>query len=230
MELRFEFNTTNTLIFANVCIFIVSMVLAASLGSDSEALSILGADAYYYISNGQFWRVVTSSFLHANLLHLFVNVYALFILGSVFEKNFGGRKLFILYILSGITGSLLSFFVYFLRVQLDLVETNIIQLGVGASGALFGIMGYLLVMPYLNIDKTRLYYLLFLNLIIGIGFAGYIDNWAHLGGLLGGLLIGLADRNPNNNLGSWKRPDVEYYVSILVVLISYLAMLMYNIF
>ena len=230
MEIRFEFNTTNTLIFANVCIFFVTAVLSAALGSDSEALSILGADAYYYISNGEFWRLVTSSFLHANILHLFVNMYALFSLGLIFERNFGGRKLFILYILSGITGSLLSFFVYFIRVQLDLVEPNIITLGVGASGALFGIVGYLIAMPYINIDKTRLYYLVALNLIIGIVFSAYIDNWAHIGGFLGGMLIGLSDRNPNNNLGSWKRPDAAYYVSLLVVLISYLAMLAYNIF
>ncbi|MBN1331934.1 rhomboid family intramembrane serine protease [Candidatus Dojkabacteria bacterium] len=230
MEIRFEFNTTNTLILANVCIFFVTTVLAISLGSDMEALSILGADAYYYISNGEFWRIVTSSFLHANILHLFVNMYALYSLGYVFERNFGGRKLFVLYVLSGVTGSLLSFFIYFLRVQLDLVEPNIIQLGVGASGALFGIVGYLITMPYLNIDKNRLYYLLVLNLIIGIVFAGYIDNWAHVGGFLGGALFGLSDRNPRNNLGSWKRGDISYYTAIMAVLISYLAMLAYNIF
>ena len=230
MEIRFELNTTNTLILANVCIFIISMALATTLGSDKEALSILGADGYYYFSNGQFWRVVTSSFLHANILHLFVNMYALYSLGLIFEKNFGGRRLFALYVTSGVTGSLLSMFVYFIKVQLDLVEPNIIELGVGASGALFGIIGYLVSMPYINIEKNRLYYLLALNLIIGVVFANYIDNWAHIGGFVGGLLIGFSDRNPNNNLGSWKRPDLQYTISLVTVLLSYVAMLIYNIF
>lgn len=133
-----------------------------------------------------FYRIITSFFLHYNLWHFLCNTYALYIIGSQLESFLGkGRYLFV-YFISGITGSLLS-----------MAFMNDNGASLGASGAIFGLLGSLLYFGYYyrvylgTVVKSQIIPLILLNLIIGFMIPG-IDNSAHIGGLVGGVLATIA--------------------------------------
>ena len=134
---------------------------------------------------GQYYRLFTGAFLHANIFHLAFNCYALYIIGSQLESFLGKFKYLIVYLFSVLTGSLMS----------------VIFLGngasVGASGAIFGLMGSLVYFGYHyrvylgNVVKTQIIPLIVTNLMLGFLISG-IDNFGHIGGLIGGVLITIA--------------------------------------
>lgn len=131
-------------------------------------------------------RIFISIFLHGGLLHLVFNMYSLYIIGSQLESFFGKLKYAIIYIISGICGNLLS--------MLFLADNHV---SVGASGAIFGLMGALLYFGYHyrvylgGVIKSQIIPLIVLNLFIGYMSSG-INNIAHIGGLIGGILISIA--------------------------------------
>ncbi len=220
MEIRFSLSTTNLLISINILLFIFAQFLSVIIGgpfATLEALDLLGADNFIAVRDGEIWRLITSTFLHANFLHLAFNMYALFIFGGYFENRYGGKKLFILYIFSGIAGSLASLLWEGMRVYL--LDINTINIGVGASGALFGILGFLLLSRDYYLDKSRLYILLALNLMIGFMFPN-IDNMAHLGGLFSGMLLAFFGDRMGVNLD---RP-IYYKFSLLLFGLSFIAL------
>jgi len=130
---------------------------------------------------GDYYRLFTCMFLHADVLHLFFNCYALYVIGPQLESYMGKWKYCIIYIFSGILGSLLS-----------ITMSN--NPSVGASGAIFGIMGSLLYFGYHyrlylgSVLRSQLIPLILINLLYGFMVTG-IDNFAHIGGLIGGILI-----------------------------------------
>lgn len=131
-------------------------------------------------------RLISSIFLHAGILHLICNLYSLYILGPQVEGFYGKTKFTIIYIVSGIIGNLLS---------LAFLGDNIVS--VGASGSIFGLLGAILYFGYhyrvylSSVIKSQIIPLILLNL--GIGFmASGINNFAHIGGLIGGVLISMA--------------------------------------
>lgn len=130
------------------------------------------------------YRFLTSAFLHGSIIHLLCNMYSLFIIGTQVETFLGKLKFTIIYLVSTITGSLLSF-----------VFSDAIS--IGASGAIFGLMGSLLYFGYHyrlyigNAIKNQIVPLIILNLFIGFTFPN-IDNAAHIGGLVGGYLATMA--------------------------------------
>lgn len=138
-----------------------------------------------YIRNGEIYRLVTGIFLHANILHLAFNCYALFILGSQLESFLGKVRYLIIYLFGGIAGALFS------------MIFGGDAASIGASGAIFGLMGALLYFGYHykvylgNVIKSQILPLIVLNLAIGFLSNG-IDNAAHIGGLIGGTLITVA--------------------------------------
>lgn len=134
----------------------------------------------------ELFRLVSSVFLHAGLLHLICNLYSLYILGPQLESFYGKSKFIIIYIVSGVVGNLLS---------MAFLQDNVVS--VGASGAIFGLLGSLLYFGYhyrvylSGVIKSQIIPLIILNL--GIGFvASGINNFAHIGGLIGGILISMA--------------------------------------
>lgn len=223
MELRFEFTTTNLLIAFNIAMFVLTTLVAGFVDPIinepfSQALVYLGGDVYDNTINGEVWRMLTSSFLHASPIHLIVNMYALYVFGNFFEGQFGGKKLLVLYVLAGIGGSMLSTIVNFIGLTSDDFLVS-----VGASGALFGLLGYLIAYPYLNIDKMQLYVMLFINLLIGLTIDN-INNAAHIGGLLAG--VAFARIYASSKIGSVDSEflDRAYLVSIGLIMVSYLAL------
>jgi rhomboid protease GluP len=175
-------------------IAIMWLYLAWLAGGDSpmtysQLLVDYGANfGQYIINKGEVWRFFTSMFLHGGLTHLLFNGYALFVFGLEMERIFGPERYIVIYILSGLFGSLASF-----------ATKGNETFSVGASGAIFGIIGMSLAFFWLHKDKMgqfgrqRMSSILFIvgfNLFLGYTIPG-IDNMAHIGGLIAGLLLGL---------------------------------------
>lgn len=160
---------------------------ASSAGFNAEQLVFYtGMKVNVHIAGGQWWRLLSSQFVHLDILHILMNGYGLYLLGPMLERFYGPRRLFVLYVMSGSIASLASY--YF----------NDIPSG-GASGAIYGLVGGLLVFgaKYRKVLPQRVTRALttgFLPWVIfglGIGFIGSIpmDNAAHLGGLFSGAAI-----------------------------------------
>ena len=136
------------------------------------------------IVNGEYYRLITGTFLHNSILHLAFNCYALYIIGMQLESFLGRWKYLVVYLLSGLAGSMLSIFF-----------SN--AYSIGASEAIFGMLGSLTYFGYHyrvyldSVVKSQIIPLIVLNLLLGFAFA-YVDNWAHIGGLIGGVLSTMA--------------------------------------
>ena len=186
---------TYSLIFICILVFILMYVLGNG-STDNYTLLVFGANVDTLTKNGDYYRLFTSMFLHIGILHLLCNMYSLYIIGKEVENVFGKFKYLIIYLLSGIAGSILS------------LAFNHNTICAGASGAIFGLLGALLYFgyyyrTYLGVTLTRsIIPVIVLNLIIGFTSSG-IDNAAHIGGLVGGILIAMAvgvpDKSNNNN-------------------------------
>lgn len=186
---------TYSLIFICILVFILMYVLGNG-STDNYTLLVFGANVDTLAKNGDYYRLFTSMFLHIGILHLLCNMYSLYIIGKEVENVFGKVKYLIIYLLSGIAGSILS------------LAFNHNTICAGASGAIFGLLGALLYFgyyyrTYLGATLTRsIIPVIVLNLIIGFTSSG-IDNAAHIGGLVGGILIAMAvgvpDKSNNNN-------------------------------
>lgn len=170
-------------------IYLLSGLLSGSLFQPRlAALVALGAKENGLIASGELWRLVAATFLHGNLVHIFFNGYALYALGPESERIYGTPRFLALYLLSGIGGSVVSY--------LFSPATS-----VGASGAIFGLMGALGLFFYLNravlgqagrAQVQSIVAIGAINLLIGFSSPGVIDNFGHLGGLLAGLIAGFA--------------------------------------
>jgi rhomboid protease GluP len=168
----------------NVMLFI-AMELT---GGSQNALNLIrfGANEASRVAAGEYWRLLTANFLHIGILHLLVNSYALYALGSEVEALFGHQRFIVIYLLTGISGAICSFML-----------TQ--GLSAGASTSLFGLFGALAVFFYKqrpllgDFGQQRLISLgltLLINVIIGLSPGSRIDNWGHLGGLMGGAILG----------------------------------------
>jgi rhomboid protease GluP len=167
---------TYILLGLNIILFMVDWAMGYQL-------SAWGAKENFRIANGEYWRLITPMFLHVNLIHLGLNSYSLYIIGPRVEGSYGHLRFMVIYLLSGVSGVVLSFMLGR-------------YVSVGASGALFGLIGALLTMLYRNrntLANTReriisILQVIGINLVIGLGSS--IDNWGHIGGLIGGLVLG----------------------------------------
>jgi membrane associated rhomboid family serine protease/Flp pilus assembly protein TadD len=179
---------TYALLAINVGIFIIMLASGVSwIKPETNQVLRWGADYGPDTLGGQYWRLVTSMFLHFGIIHLAGNMWCLWSLGQLTEKLLGSISVLGLYLLTGIGASLLS------------LSWDPMRVSAGASGAIFGIAGALISVLYfgqlgLQPEGRRklLGYVVrfaFINLVFGL--SAHIDNMAHLGGLVSGLLMGL---------------------------------------
>lgn len=178
-----------TVYIIGICIlfYFVEVAFSGSLDPSVNALFALGALNGPAVFAGQWWRMLTSVFLHGGVLHIAFNMWALFNLGILGEILYGRRNYIILFLLCGLGGSALS------------IMWHPNQVGVGASGAIFGVAGALL--PALKFQKnpriaaalrgsfSSIGLFVIYNLLFGAAIP-FIDNAAHLGGLLTGAVAG----------------------------------------
>jgi rhomboid protease GluP len=178
------------LIYAILAGFVIEVLTGA--WTDPEKLARLGAIVPQWINHGEVWRLLTAMFLHGDgtrggtLLHLGVNLVALFQLGSLYELMFGTRRFVIVYFVTGIAASITSYL-------------HNIGPSVGASGAIFGILGAFIFSvrrsPRWRHERAahsivkQLLFWIAVNLVIGATIP-QIDLAAHIGGLVAGLLLG----------------------------------------
>ncbi len=199
---------TYLLVGINCAVFLAMVARGSSFWMPTlDQLMFWGADRpNNVLVYGEWWRIVTAMFVHVGILHLATNMWCLWNLGLLAEPLMGSFGLFAAYILTGAAGNLLSTFYNWVRPIHDASGAPYFQAGAGASGAVFGIAGALIVLlksrmlpvPPLEVKKLRksVIYFAAINLVIGLsinfgsGFTGVeVDNSAHIGGFLCGLLF-----------------------------------------
>ena len=169
-----------TIVAINVAVFVLGYVVGQG-ELQARYGDIAGVPGSFGVADGEYYRLLTSAFLHAGPLHILLNMVALAQLGPVLESALGRARFLALYVLSALGGSVLSF-----------VLSDPLQLGVGASGAIFGLFGaYYVVVRRLGGETRSIVTLLVINLVIT--FTIPIIDWrAHLGGLVTGAAVATA--------------------------------------
>ena len=210
---------TYVLIAITVVVYLLQMATQASLGQDIPAA--LGMKINQAIIEGQFWRLLTPMFLHGSILHIGFNMYALVIIGSGLERRFGHWRFLLLYVLGAFAGNVFSF----------LLSPSA---SLGASTAIFGLLGAEMVFFYQNRKlfgngsrraMQNVAAVAAVNFIIGLSPG--IDNWGHLGGLVGGLIftwfggpkLSLEGGYPNLSVVDERGPQDQILGTGLVILL-----------
>jgi len=176
-------------------IFVYLLQLGSVVIAGYDVVAILGVKANQEIMSGQFWRLFTPMFLHSNvlssggmfqltaILHIAFNMYALRLFGPGLESHYGRWQFLVLYLTSGFTGAVASF-------------VFVANPSLGASTAIFGLMAAQGVLAYQNRSvfgqRARAILVNIINLAVInflLGFSPGIDNWGHLGGFIGGILV-----------------------------------------
>ncbi|MFA5971180.1 MAG: rhomboid family intramembrane serine protease [Lentimicrobiaceae bacterium] len=202
------FFVTPLLLDINILLFILMVISGVNIMlPDNESLLKWGANFRPLTMEGEWWRLITNCFLHIGIFHLLMNMYALLYIGVLLEPLLGRTRFISAYLLTGITASIASLWWH------DLI------ISAGASGAIFGMYGVFLAMLTTNlIEKTTRKALLtsiaiFVGYNLIYGLKGGIDNAAHIGGLIGGIIIGYAF------IPSLKKPeDVKLKLSTIGLL------------
>ncbi|HWX52967.1 MAG TPA: rhomboid family intramembrane serine protease [Verrucomicrobiae bacterium] len=189
-----QFPVTAALLAINVAVYAAMVVAGGTIGGFSgKELIAWGGNYGPWTIGGDYWRLVTANFVHANFLHIAFNMWALWSLGRLSERLFGRWQTAVIYLLTGIGGSLLS------------ISYEQMRLSVGASGAIFGLGGAVLAgVRFGNLAISTgerraifssLVFFIGLSFMMGMGSfglgGGNVDNMCHLGGFVSGLIIGL---------------------------------------
>ncbi|HET7247703.1 MAG TPA: rhomboid family intramembrane serine protease [Streptosporangiaceae bacterium] len=210
---------TYTLVALNVAFYLVEWVypkivdylaLISGSGYDTTIHQVVG------VAHGQYYRLITSAFLHEpglsgfGPLHIIFNMWALILVGPALERLLGRLRFLAVYLLSALGGSVLFYLL-----------APVHEWGLGASGAIFGLFGaYFVVARRLRVDSRSIVFLIVLNLVISFAVAG-IAWQAHVGGLLtGGLLTAAYAYAPRN-----QRTLVQAGATVAVVAVLVIAVL-----
>lgn len=180
-----EHFATSIILDINIVVFLI-MIFSGIHIISPNGLELLewGANRRNETTSGEWWRLISSMFVHGGIMHLFLNIYGLVMAAIFVEPIFGREKYFLLYFISGICGSLCSIYWY---------ENTT---SVGASGAIFGLYGAILgLLLTKEFDGGKKFMLLLIGPYVAInllfGLTGGIDNAAHIGGLISGAVSGL---------------------------------------
>jgi membrane associated rhomboid family serine protease len=207
---------TKALIAANVLVFLLNLAQGASLGENGGELfadwALIGrievAPGFAIgVAEGDWWRLVTSAFLHGSIIHLGMNMLMLYWIGAPIEEAIGRARFLILYFVAGLAGAAGA-----------LLLTDADAITVGASGAIFGLLGAALVF-----ERQRTFVLggsalsiIVLNLVLTFAVPN-ISIGGHLGGLVGGALGGLALSRFGRAHAVYGRPGVMGFAALILV-------------
>lgn len=201
---------TPILIIINIFIFIIMVIYGVNfISPTTDDLIIWGANFRPITLEGEWWRLITSCFLHIGVFHLLMNMYALMYIGLLLEPLLGKIRFLSAYLLAGLLASVTSLWWHDLTVS------------AGASGAIFGMYGlFLLLLTTDLIEKTARNSLLtsiavFVSFNLINGLKEGIDNAAHIGGLIAGVIIGFAYIH---NLAEEEQPNLKYKIIVFLTL------------
>jgi len=189
LETNYFKPTKTPITYIIVAINIIVFIVLEIMGDTTNGIFMLYNGAMnpdYILDNGEWYRLFTSTFMHFGIEHLANNMLLLFLLGQIFEEAVGPTRFLGIYLGAGLTGSFLSFFYMCLMGQNDIVA--------GASGAIFGIIGGMIVVilvnrgKYQGISTRRMLFMAVLTLYFGFATSG-TDNVGHVGGLVAGIIL-----------------------------------------
>jgi membrane associated rhomboid family serine protease len=202
---------TMVLIAINIAFFLLER------GGDSSTWIFReGALTGNGVADGQWWRVGTAAFLHANVLHILFNMYALWLLGRALESYIGTARFLAIYVVGGISGSAGA-----------LLMTNRYTATVGASGAIFGLLGALFVLERRGVPLIGpILPVLLINLVITLAIPG-ISIGGHIGGLVGGVLTALALERFGRGHLAYGKVGLFAPVALLGILVADVGLIAY---
>ncbi len=173
-----KYYPTYILIAVNVAVYVFTSILSGDPLTTSDSVLLAYGQFNYYVLQGEIWRLFTAMFVHADIVHISGNMFFLLIFGLRAEDMFDIGEYMFIYFLSGLTGGLLSL----------LLGPGL--LSVGASGAIFGVLGATIIYARRAIGQSILTALLYAFFLFIINIGPQVNYLAHLGGLAAGLLIG----------------------------------------
>jgi membrane associated rhomboid family serine protease len=184
---------TRILVALNVIVYLITVAQGSGINSPGGSLFDKWLLYGPFVANGDWWRLLTACFLHAGIWHIAVNMYALWWLGSAVEGAIGPARFALLYISSGLAGSA------------GALLWNPLAPTVGASGAIFGMLGAGLILEWRATGRLLggFAVLILINLAFTFGFSSFISVGGHVGGLIGGLagtaiIVARRGRPPND--------------------------------
>jgi membrane associated rhomboid family serine protease len=174
---------TRALIAINVAVYLAELLTGGGVNGDRGWIFEHGVLFGPLVQDGDWWRLITSAFMHYGPFHLLINMYALYWAGTFLERAIGHWRFLLLYLVSGLWGSA------GVMVK-DALSSGIPSLTIGASGALFGVLGALFVLERRGHLSTggQIAGLIVINLVFTFAFARFISVGGHVGGLIGGTI------------------------------------------
>ena len=172
---------TNALVATNIAVYAYTCMLSKNPLVTGLDVLIRFGQVNTLIVRGYWWQLLTSIFIHINLLHLVFNMIFLFIYGSRAEKTLGKASYLAVYIASGLAGNITT---------LIIMGLNNADVSAGASGAIFGILGAYMIHLGLRYDASIMPYLIYCFLLLMLNISVNVNLIAHLGGLASGMIAG----------------------------------------
>lgn len=208
------------------------VLIFSGIFNSTQILYLMGGENAASIFSGELWRFVLPAFLHADVIHIIINMYALWQIGYFIEMYYGSKATFVFFLISSIGGSLLSVGINILE-SLVLNQDTFLYVSVGASAGLFGLMGIVIGNKFkkdtysanLPIDENSVYLMVVFNIVYGFIAVG-INNWAHIGGLITGIVLGFLIRpihNFGNKENNKKIINVLFILCIILIVVSLAA-------
>lgn len=226
---RLKFNSLNVLIAINIIVFVLVMLFRNGSVTLGDTIEVFGAFNVYFVQEGYLWLFITAAFLHFDFIHIIFNMFALFQLGSITKEFYGNQILFLVYIITAIASHVTTY------VAVGLGFFSPLTISIGASGAIFGLLGFILA----GITKTRRYgtelpfsVQQFMPLLISAAIISLLPgvNWAaHIGGFLMGVILSqfiapvstIEQQNARNLL------KLIWILSVCLLVLSYLSLILH---
>jgi membrane associated rhomboid family serine protease len=205
---------TKALIGINVAVYVAELATGGGVNGTGSTIYLKGVLFGPFLEQGEWWRLVTAAFLHYGPLHLILNMVALYWFGSLLEERIGSGRYLLLYLVSGISGSAGAL----------LWSGGFLTPTVGASGAIFGILGAGLVL-----ERQRDYVfggsalgVIVINFVFTFSISG-ISKGGHIGGLVGGIICALGLTRFGRGHAAYGRPGLLGSATILLVGVASIA-------
>jgi membrane associated rhomboid family serine protease len=207
------------LVAANILVYLVTVFQGAGVNQPGGKLFENGALVGILVADGEWWRLGSAAFLHASILHIAFNMFALYWLGTAVEEAIGTGRFLLVYVASGLFGSAMA-----------LVFSSAFAVTVGASGAIFGIMGALLVLEYMTTGSFagQAMGLILINMVITLTIPN-ISIGGHLGGLVGGIAATYALMRTRNLTNQWVGPALVAGIAVASFVVAYVRVESYGI-
>jgi len=181
MKTLSKLTPTIFLVMANLLVYVYTSVVGGNFIETGDSVLYRWGQVNFYVMNGWYWQLLTSIFVHVNIVHLALNMFFLLIFGFRAESLFSPEEYLFIYFLSGLSGNMLT-----------LLLMHPLTVSAGASGAIFGIFGACVIYLRKTFGQSIMGALLYSFLLLMMSTGKDVNIFAHFGGLAAGLIIGYA--------------------------------------